>query len=294
MEVTRRLLEDACSRWPRYAVAVSGGVDSTILLDLACRLAPVRPMLAVFAETGMEPSDTRPFVEDLCRRYEVKLACVSASETPEERWTRTGFPIGGKQASDVLMRGAPELGWKLSCRSCCRALKTRPARRIARALGAQAMWSGVRGAADSNVRGTQALQNGAVIEPSRDTGQLALVAPMLGWTDAMGRRYMRLHSLPINPGRARGQETGCQPCGGGAQHTTSGIRRTRLYDPPAFKRWVLQTDLGLALLAVRFRRTVAQVKAAVELAGGLDRLPPHVFDFIRRVPIAGSEKVSFE
>ena len=293
MNTSLAIIDAAMRDHPRACLAFSGGADSLVLLDIVFRRTPHRP-LVIFADSGMEYPETRPFVESVCRAYGAALRIASPSRTPEEQWRRQGWPMLGKLAARVWMqrhRGRG-FGFRLDVSSCCRNMKIAPARRLARQLGCTLQLTGQRGGQDDMLRGLRAIKDGAFHRVAAD--RLTICNPLLGWTDMMIRRYSRQNGLPAHPARSRGAVTiGCVCCGGGSQFTASAYRILRRTWPEAWQRYVVEDAMGEIILALKYDRPIAAVRQAVEAAGGLRHLAEHrpwVFDFTARSPLPGYEK----
>ncbi|MCK9362107.1 MAG: phosphoadenosine phosphosulfate reductase family protein [Syntrophales bacterium] len=250
--------------------------------------------LVVFSDSGLEYPETLPFVEEVCRSYGAELHVAPAPRTPEDQWRRQGWPMLGKLAARIWMqkhRGRG-FGFKLDVSSCCRNMKIVPCRRLTRKLGCTLQFTGQRGGQDDILRGLRAIKDGATHYVKAD--KLAICNPLLGWTDMMGRRYIRCQGLPVHPAKARGAVTiGCVCCGGGSQFTASAFRILRRVWPEAWRRYIVEDAMGEIILAVKYDRPLAIVRQAIEGLGGLKALAterPWVFDFTSRSPLPGYEK----
>lgn len=284
MRQTLEVLRAAVAQHPRYVLAYSGGTDSTVLLDLVARFATVPPVALIHVRTGLEPDETLVHVTATADRYHLPLVVARPAERPEDLWRRRGlYPIAGKSSGRTWTSSHAGYGFKADCSSCCQASKIDPGRKATREAGATLQLVGLRGNADSASRGLHAERRGALYE----VDGLAIAAPLTGWTDLRVASYVRRHRLALTPVTLAGGEAGCLPCAGGAQFTTSSLRRARLYSPERLREILEETGLGEALLAVRFGRPLPAVRRALAL---LDSAPPHVFDFIRATPMPGYEK----
>lgn len=293
MKTTLAIINDAMADHPRACLAFSGGTDSLILLDIIYRLTPHRP-LVVFADSGMEYPETRPFVEKVCSSYGAELHIAAPTRTPEEQWCRQGWPMLGKLAARIWMQKhrSRNFGFKIDVSSCCRNMKIAPARRLARKLGCTLQFTGQRGGQDDMLRGLRAIKDGASHHVKSDS--LTICNPLLGWTDQMNRRYTRRHGLPTHPARLRGAVTiGCVFCGGGSQFSTSGFKILRRSWPEAWYRFMVDNAAGEIVLSLKYDRPLAIIRQAVEASGGLLYLADHhpwVFDFTSKSPLPGYEK----
>ena len=291
MRQTVRTIREAVELHPAYVVAVSGGTDSAVVLDLVARYAPIPPRAVLHVVTGLEPPDTLPHVRQMAARYGLPLHVAQASEAAPDLWQRRNlYPIAGKTAGRTWTRSHPGYGFKADPSSCCRAFKIGPGRAATKALGCTLQFTGLRGAADSASRGLHALKRGAVYE----VDGLTICNPLTTWSDLRTASYIRRHALPLNPVTIAGGEPGCTVCYGGAQFTGSSPSRARRSHPDLVRRLLVDTGVGLAALAVKYGVPLSTVRAAVARLGGLDRLAaerPHVFDYIVSTPRAGYEKV---
>ena len=192
----------------------------------------------------------------------------------------------GKLRAREWMQRNRGLGIKIDCSSCCQAMKTGPAREFARSLGARVALTGQRGSEDDTLRGTRAWRDGAISYNA--AAGLWTANPLDGWTATMVNRYTRAHRLPQHPARARGAVTiGCVWCGGGAQYTASCYRILRQTAPDLWRRFVVDLRGGEIILAVKYQRPLAIVRAALDRMGGLAAVAdtrPWVFDFLETPP----------
>lgn len=292
MKTTLDIIARAFSQY-RPALAYSGGGDSTVLLDIVTAMGYKPPL--VYTDSQMEYHDSLPFVREVADRYGLELHVAKADITPQECWHRHGYPMLGKLAAAIWMqrhRGAADLGFRLNVTGCCRRMKIKPGRDMAKRIGCNAMLTGQRGGQDDRLRGMRAWKDGAICLVKSDA--ITQVNPMLGWTDLMVGRYTRNHGLPVNPQKAAGALTiGCMYCGGGAQFDNSGFRVLRTTAPEAWRRMVVEYGFGPIILAIKYDRPLAEINAALAKLGGLEKVAdtmPHVFDFLRHTPLRGYDR----
>jgi 3'-phosphoadenosine 5'-phosphosulfate sulfotransferase (PAPS reductase)/FAD synthetase len=293
MKTTLAIIDAAMKDHPRSCIAFSGGADSMVLMDIVFRRTPYRP-LVVFADSGMEYFCTLPFVRTVCEHYKAELHVARPTRTPQEQWSRQGWPMLGKLAARIWMQKHRGRGFgiRLDVSSCCRNMKIAPARRLAGKLGITLQFTGQRGGQDDILRGLRAIKDGAFHHVEAD--RMTICNPLLGWTDMMIRRYARKNGLPSHPARAMGAVTiGCVCCGGGSQFTVSAYRILRRVWPEAWWRYIVDMGMGEVILAIKYDRPLSIVRQAIELYGGLEliaRTSPWVFDFTSRSPLPGYEK----
>lgn len=293
MKTTLALIEAAATEHPNGAVAISGGTDSTVLLDIIYRLTQHRPPI-IYADDQMGYPETLPHVRALADRYGADVHVARAKRSPTEQWAKQGWPMLGKLAARKWMQKHRnrEMGFRLDVSSCCRNMKIAPARRLARKLGCTLQYTGQRGNVDDALRGLRAIKDGAIHHIKSD--KLTVCNPLLGWTDTMIRRYMDRHQLPVHPARQRGAITiGCLYCGGGAQFTNSGLRILRAAEPARWRWFIVEAGAGEIVLAIKYDQPLPIVRAALGHLGGLAAVAdarPWVFDYLRRKPMQGYTK----
>lgn len=96
-------------------VAFSGGVDSTVLLDLTCKVWASleqyhdKPLTVIFADTGNEFSAIRRFVSDFCKiceeRYSIKIDLIKARSKDIDFYkvpAEVGYPVVSKKVSRMV------------------------------------------------------------------------------------------------------------------------------------------------------------------------------------------------
>jgi len=96
---TKELIRQALEHFDdQMYVAFSGGVDSTVMLDLVWSVDPTIP--AVFSDTGNELESIREFV----RGYGDRVVWVEPDMTFDEVVDKWGYPVVSKKMSDYINR----------------------------------------------------------------------------------------------------------------------------------------------------------------------------------------------
>jgi len=287
------IINEAMATSQGACLAFSGGSDSVLLLDLVYRHTDHRPVV-IFADSQMEYPETEEFCREVCSEYGATLHVANAGRTPEEQWKKQGWPMMGKIAARTWMqrhRHNP-LGFKIDVSSCCRNMKIAPARKLARSLGCDLQFTGVRGSSDDMLRGLRAIKDGATHYVKSD--KLTICNPMTGWTDTMGRRYREKYGLPVHPAKGRGAMTiGCVCCGGGSQFTISAFRLLRTTWPAAWWKYIVEVGMGEVILAIKYDQPITRVKEVMGKMGGLATVAkerPWIFDFTAKKPAPGYQK----
>lgn len=291
MKRTAQIIRQAFRQARKPCLAISGGQDSLVLLDITTRLG-FRPVL-IHADSQLEYPETRRFLEEVAEYYELPLYIAKAKTTPPKVWARSGYPFLGKLSARLWnSENAPRFGFRLNCSECCRTLKIAPARALARRLGSDLQLTGQRGAPDDNIRALRASTDGPIFYHSRD--RLWIANPLTGWTDLMIRRYASAHSLPQHPMRSRGAVSiGCAVCAGGARFSNSPFPALRREQPELWNRFIVQHQAGLITLALKYNAPLETVAQATAALGGLPALAasrPWIFDFARLKPLTGYDK----
>lgn len=293
LKISIEIINEAMADGKKACLAFSGGSDSILLLDIIYRHTPYRP-LVIFADSQMEYPDTETFCREICKSYGAEIHIAKAKRTPEEQWRKQGWPMMGKFAARIWMRRHKKnpLGFKIDVSACCRNMKIAPARKLAKTLGCELQFTGVRGATDDMLRGLRAIKDGATHYVKGD--KLTICNPLTGWTDTMGRRYRDKYNLPSHPAKAEGAITiGCVCCGGGSQYTNSGFRILRKVWPGAWRRYIVETGMGEVILAIKYNQHIDDIREAIAHMGGLEMLAkerPWIFDFTTTRVLSGYNK----
>lgn len=279
---------------PRSCVAFSGGSDSLVLLDMVYTRTAHRPPV-IYADDQMSHPQTRGFVETTCRGYGADLHVAKANRTPKEQWAASGWPMLGKMPAWRWTKNHRHrnMGFKLGTSSCCKALKSRPARKLTRALGMTAQLTGQRGGSDDEIRGLHTIRDSWMTDVIAD--KIAVANPLTGWTDTMIRRYLDQNRIARHPARESGDfmGIGCIYCGGSGNYSNSSLRSLRIHLPTQWWWYIVEACAGEVILALKYDSPIRIVRSAIEDMGGLDTLAterPWIFDFTARTPRKGYEK----
>jgi 3'-phosphoadenosine 5'-phosphosulfate sulfotransferase (PAPS reductase)/FAD synthetase len=188
------------------------------------------------------------------------------------------------------------MGFRLDATGCCRKMKIEPARRAMRAHGFEMQFTGLRGGQDDQMRGFRALRDGAIKYVATD--KIVVASPLIGWTDAMIRRYLTRHELTRHPAKAAGAQTiGCIFCAGGTRYTGNSYLILRHTQPEIWRRLIVDLRAGEVLLAVKYDQPLDIIRAAIKELGGLPRLArerPWLFDYATTSPIEGYDRALFD
>ena len=289
MKTALQIIGETAERFPRFALTFSGGNDSNVLLDLVFTQTQHRPPV-IFCDSQLEYPESLDYVRRRVESYpDAYLHVTRGAITPAEQWAKRGWPFLGKLSARKFMQKYRHIGVKMDVTDCCRRLKIAPARQMTKDLGCKCQMTGQKGASDDALRALRTLKDGAIHYAKADS--LWISNPLTGWTDTMIRRYLRGRKIEPHPARARGAVTiGCVVCGGGAQFDNSGWRILRDTWPEAWRHFFVARGAGYAALAVKWRRNVYDVMAAVEKAGGLEKIAterPWLFDYLETPPRRG-------
>ena len=293
MRRTLALIERAYGVTPDCCIAVSGGTDSLVLLDIFYRRTAHRPA-AVYCDDQMSYPETEGFVRGVCERYGAELIVARGQNEPLEQWRRYGYAMLGKMAARVWQQGhkGRDFGYRLDVTACCRKMKIEPARKEVVGRGYGLQFTGQRGGADDRLRGLRAHVDDAINYLKTD--KLYICNPLEGWTDTMIARYVKQNGLKLHPAREKGAVTiGCLYCGGGAQFTNSGFKILREQLPGEWRKFVVDWRVGEVILSVKYNYPLHVIRRALQRLGGLGALAetrPWLFDYLRESPLPGYEK----
>jgi 3'-phosphoadenosine 5'-phosphosulfate sulfotransferase (PAPS reductase)/FAD synthetase len=213
-------------------VAFSGGLDSTVLLDLVWSLYPQVP--AVFVDTGVEYPEIRKFVKSFGDR----VVWVKPKKTFKQVISEYGFPIISKEQSQFLAeyrntnsenlrktrwegnkhkRGKISEKWKFLAAApfnisdrCCHFLKKEPAHRYEKETG-RMPFVGTR-AEESSLRTQTYMRHGCNSFAKGRT----ISKPLSVWLHQDVLDYIEAKNLPYSKIYDMGYDrTGCALCGFG-------------------------------------------------------------------------------
>lgn len=213
-------------------VAFSGGLDSTVLLDMVWSLYPDTP--AVFVDTGVEYPEIRRFVKTFGNRVE----WVKPKKTFQQVISEYGFPIISKEQSQYISqarttksdklrnirlhgnshgRGKVSEKWKFLLEApfpisdrCCHYLKKEPAKRYEKETGRKP-FVGIR-AEESSLRTQEYIRHGCNSFSETRT----ISKPLSVWLHQDVLEYIKVKTLPYSSIYDMGYDrTGCAMCGFG-------------------------------------------------------------------------------
>lgn len=95
---------DVIRRYDRPMVAVSGGSDSDILVDLFTKLDPDGKVTYVYFNTGMEYDATKRHLKDLEQKYGIKIEWIDPDLPIPTCCRRYGVPFWSKRVSEYIYR----------------------------------------------------------------------------------------------------------------------------------------------------------------------------------------------
>lgn len=92
------------SKFEKVMVGVSGGADSDIMLDMLLKAVPVNKMRFVFFDTGIEYSATKEHLNELEKKYGIKIQRVRPSKPVPLGCREYGLPFLSKFISQMIER----------------------------------------------------------------------------------------------------------------------------------------------------------------------------------------------
>ena len=179
-----------------FYIAFSGGKDSVVLFDLVQKALPHNGFKVIFADTGMEFSDTYLTVqhtEEFCKQDGIDFLRSKAEMNPEESWNIFGPP------STVT-------------RWCCCVHKTAPQISLLRNIVGK---NNVVGFGFIGVRGDESISRSKydyICYGEKHKGQYSC-NPILDWNSAEVFLYIYANQLFMNPAYKKGnRRAGCLVC----------------------------------------------------------------------------------
>jgi len=201
-EITASADPETVLRWayatfPRVVIVASFQAESSVLIDMACRIQ--RDARVLTLDTGRLPQATYDMIDRVRTRYGIDVDVIS----PDPADLQDMVGLHGAN----LFYQSPDLR-----RLCCETRKSRP---LARGLQGYDAWiTGVRRQQAATRAGT------AVIARDPEHDGLTKIAPLASWSKDQVWAYIRDHDLPYHPLYERGYTSiGCEPC---TRATTTG------------------------------------------------------------------------
>jgi len=271
----------------RPALMFSGGMDSSVLLDLVYRYTEHRPPL-IYVHNEIQNPATLSFVTERAAHYGAELTVATPDRTAFEQWQAQGWPILGPKPSRQWMNKYRHLGIRINYEACCGRMKIKPGRNATKAIGCDAQLTGIRATDDAN-RGRVLHEHGNCYL----TNGLMIYHPLSHWTDLMVRRYRRQHDIPQDPTSAPGEWNGCRCCAGAWRFTGNAIERLRRRDLAHWREFIIEQGAWLPLLVVKYHQPARIIEAAVARLGGIEAIAErygHIFDFCQIPPMTGYSK----
>ena len=191
------ILEWTYANHQRVAIAASFQAESSVLIDLACRVTDEPVVLTL--DTGRLPEETHAMIDRVRRKYPIRLHVLSPD--PDELATMIA------EHGTMLFRESVDLRLR-----CCDVRKARP---LARALQHYDAW--VTGLRREHMPSRAATP---IVAVDRQHGDIVKVAPLAGWSRGEVNHYIDHNHVPRHTLYAAGYTSiGCAPC---TRPTTAG------------------------------------------------------------------------
>lgn len=193
----------------RVAISAAGGIDGTVLIDMASRISP---QVRVFTlDTGRLPAETFRLFERIHDRYGIDVEV--------ERPAAADLAPLEAEGPDLMYRS---VDLRIAC---CNARKVAPLRRKLATLDA---WI-------TGLRREQWVSRSSVakVEVDREHGGIVKLNPLADWTLERTWDYVRANDVPYHELFDRGfKSVGCEPC----------TRAVAPDEPERAGRWWWETD----------------------------------------------------
>ncbi len=196
----------------RVALVASFQAESSVLIDMACRIVPEPEVITL--DTGRLPEATHDVIQAIRDRYPIRLRIVNPDAAEVEEMTSAHGPNLFRSSIDLRLR-------------CCEVRKSRP---LARTLAGYDAWiTGLRRQQSGTRAATPAVAADAM------HGGIVKVAPLAAWARDEVWEYLRRHQVPHSALYQRGfTSIGCEPC----------TRATAADEPERAGRWWWEGEGG--------------------------------------------------
>jgi phosphoadenosine phosphosulfate reductase len=177
-------------RFRRVALVASFQAESLVLIDLACQIVESPEVLTL--DTGRLHQETHDYIEEVRRRYPIRLRILSPDADELETMTAE--------------HGTMQFRRSMALRNeCCAVRKVNP---LARALEDYDAWI-------TGLRREQTPTRAAtpVVASDRGHGDITKVVPLAGWKRDEVWEYLAAHGIDRHPLYDQGYTSiGCAPC----------------------------------------------------------------------------------
>jgi len=273
-------------------IAFSGGTDSRTLIDVVYRKAGLRLPLLCGGPYSLKPPGTKDYNNSVAAEYGAEIYhAPEAGIPPVDQWRLYGWPMLGKMNARKWSQTHKGQGFKIDCSSCCKRLTIDPVRKEAKRLGFRTILTGMR-TSEALIREKNERKH-ADIYWVKASG-IYQANPIAHWTDTRVRRYCEQYGIRLHPDKARGAKSiGCVMCGGGGQFDEATWPICRRLWPDQWRRFIVQEQGGLIILAIKHNATLPAIREAVHELGGLKHLAetkPWLFDYLRSPPLPSYRK----
>ena len=189
-QTAEQILRWAYAEHERVALVASFQAESSVLIDMACRIVDRPEVLTL--DTGRLPEETHDLIEEFRTRYPIRLRVIHPDATEVEAMTAEHGTNPFRQSVELRLH-------------CCDVRKSRP---LERALHSYDAWiTGLR-RQQAKTRATT-----AVAAPDPQHGGITKIAPLVTWSKDEVWDYIRAHEVPQHPLYAFGYTSiGCAPC----------------------------------------------------------------------------------
>ena len=202
IEVAHKTIDELYKHSKRNYVAFSGGKNSLVALYLTLQHDP--DVTAIYANTGVQYPETRPYVMEIKEKWKVNLIETKPKMTFWQVVEKYGLPDRTR-----LKSGKP---------MCCLLLKEEPVYEVIKKKYLTGQITGL-SAFESRTRKMLIARHGLVYY-SWKFGRRNLkwrfwtAHPLAYWTDADIFEFIEKEKLPINPAYEKYEltRTGCVPC----------------------------------------------------------------------------------
>ena len=180
---SKEIIEEAISKYPKIATAISWGKDSMVMLDL---VRDVKPDVKIFSiMTRFKPKETWEYMEHIKNLWGIKVEVFK----------------NDIEIDSMLYKTDPD--------KCCDLLKVRPTFDALEKLELDAWITGLR-----RDEGRTRLN----FQPFEDYHKIKgrpvkKINPILEWTETDIWKYFAMQEIPVHPWYAQGYRSlGCEPC----------------------------------------------------------------------------------
>ena len=207
LEMSHEIIQEALSKFQRYAVAFSGGKDSLVVLHLLRQYKP--DILTVFVNTRVEMPETIKYIKQLIKDWNLNFVELRGKYTFWDIVRKYGLPATRFLSEHRIQLAKKGLAKYEGAPKCCWYLKEEPAIKFFHKKHIQCVFFGITWDESYN-RKWAIIRKGTLFYHTSHRHYKCY--PIAYWSTLDVWRYIEENNLPVNPAYDKVDRVGCITC----------------------------------------------------------------------------------